>query len=639
MRILWVVLLTGILVTEVSAVTITTRTTALGANSYRETFSIDGFSFGFGQSIEIRYPVSLFGSLIPAPKLASDWTLLPTHNPADEERIFFAQALVEKPQSLAFSVDLTFLGVGKPTGVHPFRILDYPTGNVISSGFTVDADLVSLSEVHPNQRFTGQQIHPAASSIGLALNAANPAPIDVNVNISPLVNSDLTTYTGGGSYPQHGGTLMVAGIPLMLATMGANSHTAVIQSSLTFGLAQAFSIPVGLFGVTSAYTLINSAGGTCGAAIGELDFIGLSNSFTYTLREGTNVRDHFSGAFCNTVSTIAGTASFGADRLDMQQINLPEGFATDTLQRIDFISFGQGFNNGAPFLGAVTLIQPVPAILLPSDVVVEPGQSAAFPVAISTPAGTDGVFVTLVSNDITKISLGPPNSASTTFFIPPGATSSARSLYVYGGNFGTASITGSAMGYAASTENVRVTATARFVPSAITIFGQATQKRISVVLSSAPSSDLTLTLSSDNAGIAMVLADITIPAGALTAVVPVTTVAFGSAKIHATAIPFISDTAVQVTVVPSLLVTTTSLANGKLGVPYSVALTASGGTPPYTWGLASGALPTGLRLDAGTGLITGTPTAPDSTLPVLFTVIDSSTPPQTSQISLTLTIM
>ena len=36
---------------------------------------------------------------------------------------------------------------------------------------------------------------------------------------------------------------------------------------------------------------------------------------------------------------------------------------------------------------------------------------------------------------------------------------------------------------------------------------------------------------------------------------------------------------------------------------------AAGGTTPYAWSLASGSLPPGLALDAGTGAITGTPTA------------------------------
>ncbi|KAF0218590.1 MAG: Ig family [Geobacteraceae bacterium] len=42
---------------------------------------------------------------------------------------------------------------------------------------------------------------------------------------------------------------------------------------------------------------------------------------------------------------------------------------------------------------------------------------------------------------------------------------------------------------------------------------------------------------------------------------------------------------------------------------FSTTLTASGGTPPYTWGLMSGSLPDGLALTAATGAVSGTPTA------------------------------
>jgi hypothetical protein len=50
--------------------------------------------------------------------------------------------------------------------------------------------------------------------------------------------------------------------------------------------------------------------------------------------------------------------------------------------------------------------------------------------------------------------------------------------------------------------------------------------------------------------------------------------------------------------------------NGSVFVPYShdFSLTTSGGTPPYTFSVLSGALPTGVTLNASTGVISGTPT-------------------------------
>jgi hypothetical protein len=85
-------------------------------------------------------------------------------------------------------------------------------------------------------------------------------------------------------------------------------------------------------------------------------------------------------------------------------------------------------------------------------------------------------------------------------------------------------------------------------------------------------------------------------------------------------------------------ITTTSLANGQVGVAYSQTLTAIGGQTPYTWSLTSGALPNGLTLGTSTGVIGGTPTATASNLSLTFRVTDSSTPPQTATAALTLTI-
>jgi hypothetical protein len=61
---------------------------------------------------------------------------------------------------------------------------------------------------------------------------------------------------------------------------------------------------------------------------------------------------------------------------------------------------------------------------------------------------------------------------------------------------------------------------------------------------------------------------------------------------------------------PPLEITTSSLPNGNLGVPYGAQLTASGGVPSYYWSLApgSGPLPPNLNL-AGNGYISGTPTS------------------------------
>jgi len=67
--------------------------------------------------------------------------------------------------------------------------------------------------------------------------------------------------------------------------------------------------------------------------------------------------------------------------------------------------------------------------------------------------------------------------------------------------------------------------------------------------------------------------------------------------------------ALSLTVIAAPTITTTSLPGGTQNTAYTATLTATGGTTPYTWSIATGTLPAGLTLAAGTGVISGTPTA------------------------------
>ena len=70
---------------------------------------------------------------------------------------------------------------------------------------------------------------------------------------------------------------------------------------------------------------------------------------------------------------------------------------------------------------------------------------------------------------------------------------------------------------------------------------------------------------------------------------------------------FIKDKALSITIYGAVSVSTASLSDGTATSSYSQMLTAAGGKTPYTWAVTVGTLPTGLTLNASTGVISGTP--------------------------------
>jgi hypothetical protein len=115
-----------------------------------------------------------------------------------------------------------------------------------------------------------------------------------------------------------------------------------------------------------------------------------------------------------------------------------------------------------------------------------------------------------------------------------------------------------------------------------------------------------------------------------------TAVTVGSTSILAILGGFTGSTLLTVKAAP-LAITTTSLPSGVTNVAYSATLTASGGTTPYTWFIASGSLPAGLSLNAASGVITGTPTTV-GTFSFGAQVTDAGSPGQTTNGSLGITI-
>jgi hypothetical protein len=173
----------------------------------------------------------------------------------------------------------------------------------------------------------------------------------------PTLNADIRTWTSGADYnPLVPSTPTWNGVPFDLA-LDASGHT-VFYNPMADQTQPVLQISVNVYGVTDAYTIINSAYGAYGATVGKVEFFGSDGAyFLVDLVEGINVRDHYNGGYNNMIDNVTAISAFtGANgaRLDMQLYNLPADFSDEYLTNMTFTSYALGAS-GNPFIAAATV--------------------------------------------------------------------------------------------------------------------------------------------------------------------------------------------------------------------------------------------------------------------------------------------
>ena len=187
----------------------------------------------------------------------------------------------------------------------------------------------------------------AGSALAGAATTASAAEVD----LSPVINANLSNYWNGYVYPANGGTQTIGGVAFNLAPY-PNGGTGIVQANDDHP--DSYTIAVNQADVGVVYTIANSAFGVYGSTIGSLTFAGSGGAtYTYDYTEGLNIRDHATTAFNDVATGLYASQDYGqGDHLDVQQIVLPSAFSTQTLDSITFT--GLNPDGGDPFLAAIT---------------------------------------------------------------------------------------------------------------------------------------------------------------------------------------------------------------------------------------------------------------------------------------------
>jgi hypothetical protein len=212
-------------------------------------------------------------------------------------------------------------------------------------------------------------IRVPAVSLVLAMNAGVASADLIPVDFSGQFNMPLNAafLANGGTFPT--GPQVLGGVPF---NMGGSSNldtpwawnAQFAPDAPNAPGARVLNIPVNQFGVTDAYTLINTYWGTPGpVSYLSVTFIGISNVQEFKLYGNEDIRDYNQWVWTNTINGTTSVEVFNngiGQRIDRQHYVLSPGFATDTLLSVLIVDTGaETFQRG--FIAGLTVNVPTPA--------------------------------------------------------------------------------------------------------------------------------------------------------------------------------------------------------------------------------------------------------------------------------------
>jgi hypothetical protein len=182
------------------------------------------------------------------------------------------------------------------------------------------------------------------SITAIAFAVASARAGEIPIDISALVNVPWTYLpppcsggiNNGSTFPT--GNQNFGGVPLSIPTGPNNYWNGGAAANCGSGTVS-LTIPVGVYGVTSAFTLLNSMWGQAGPhAYLFITFTGSDGAtVTQLLVGGVNVRDFNNDGYQNTINNTSTTQVWTnglGQRLDRQEYVLPAAFASQVLTSV-----------------------------------------------------------------------------------------------------------------------------------------------------------------------------------------------------------------------------------------------------------------------------------------------------------------